>query len=155
MFAYIPHIAALYEAGFFQSSVQIELIVFAFLFPVSAKRSEISSASKPVRETSKSLPSRSAINSASLSLDAYWRSKSKPYKIFFYATLDQIHKFTFGLEKNTDAYNEDEQKAVKRWMMRVAMQQAFEPRGDLYIYIADHQHIPVEQIIKYEVMDTD
>ena len=89
------------------------------------------------------------------SLDAYWRSKSKPYKIFFYATLDQIHKFTFGLEKNTDAYNEDEQKAVKRWMMRVAMQQAFEPRGDLYIYIADHQHIPVEQIIKYEVRDTD
>lgn len=35
------------------------------------------------------------------SLDTFWRVKSKPYKVFFYATLDQIHKFTFNLEKTT------------------------------------------------------
>ena len=29
-------------------------------------------------------------------LDAYWKAKSKPYKVVFYATAEQIHKFTFN-----------------------------------------------------------
>jgi len=85
-------------------------------------------------------------------LDAFWRAKSKPYKIFFYATVDQIHKFTFGLEKNYDPYTEDEQEAVKNWMLRMALDQAFDPGGEHYIYIRDNEYIPPEQIIRCEIV---
>lgn len=88
------------------------------------------------------------------SLDAFWRAKSKPYKVFFYATLDQIHKFTFDLEKNNDPYTEDEQAIIKDWMLSMAVDQAFDPGGEHYIYIRDHQHIPPEQIIKCEIIET-
>ena len=83
-------------------------------------------------------------------LDAFWRSKSKPYKIIFYATLEQIHKFTFGLEKNYDPYTENEQETIKKWMLRMALDQAFDPGGEHYIYIRDNEYIPSEQIIRCE-----
>lgn len=85
-------------------------------------------------------------------LDAFWRSKSKPYKIFFYATVDQIHKFTFGLEKNYDPYTESEQEVIKNWMLCMALDQAFDPGGEHYIYIRDYEYIPPEQIIRCEIM---
>ena len=85
-------------------------------------------------------------------LDTFWRSKSKPYKIFFYATIDQIHKFTFGLEKNYDPYTEEEQESIKKWMLRMALDQAFDPGGEHYIYIRDCKYIPSEQIIRCERM---
>ena len=87
-------------------------------------------------------------------LDAFWRAKSKPYKVFFYATLDQIHKFTFDLEKNYDPYTEDEQGIIKDWMLNMAVNRAFGPEYEHVIYIRDHQHIPPEQIIKCEIIET-
>ena len=86
-------------------------------------------------------------------LDAFWRSKSTPYKVFFYATVDQIHKFTFDLEKNYDPYTESEQETIKNWMLRMAIDQAFDPGGEHYIYIRDYQHISPEQIIKCEILN--
>ena len=86
------------------------------------------------------------------SLDAFWKSKSEPYKIFFYATLEQIHKFTFDLEKNSDIYTDEEQESVKRWMLAMAINQAFDPSIEHCIYIRDYQHIPPEQIIRCEKM---
>ncbi len=83
-------------------------------------------------------------------LDAFWRDKSKPYKIFFFATADQIQKFTFDLKKDCNPYTKDEQESIKDWMLRKAIDQAFDSRGEDYIYIRDYQHIPPEQIIKYE-----
>ena len=50
-------------------------------------------------------------------LDAFWRAKSKPYKVFLYATLDPIHKFTFDLENNYDIYTEDKQRIKKDRML--------------------------------------
>lgn len=85
------------------------------------------------------------------SLDSFWRAKSKPYKVFFFATLDQIHKFTFDLEKNYDPYTEHEQEAVKKWMLKKAVEQAYGANNEYYIYIRDYQHIPPEQIIKCEI----
>ena len=87
-------------------------------------------------------------------LDAFWKAKSKPYKIFFYVTADQIHKFTFGLQKNYDIYSEYEQGAVKKWMLSMAVDQAFSPRGEEYIYIRDHVYIPPDQIIRCELIDS-
>lgn len=89
------------------------------------------------------------------SLDSFWRDNSKPYKVFFYATLDQIHKFTFDLENNCDPYTEQEQDSIKKWMLRMAISQAFDPGGECFIYIRDHQHIPPEQIISCEVLKSD
>lgn len=86
-------------------------------------------------------------------LDEFWRSQSTPYKVFFYATVDQIHKFTFGLEKNYDLYTDSEQESIKNWMIRMAIDQAFDPGGEHYIYIRDYQHIPPEQIIICEMME--
>lgn len=86
-------------------------------------------------------------------LDDFWRAKSKPYKIFFFATVDQIHKFTFDLEKNYDPYTEDEKEVIKNWMLRRAIDQAFDSGGEHYIYIRDYQYIPPEQIIKCELME--
>lgn len=86
-------------------------------------------------------------------LDDFWRTRSKPYKVFFFATLEQIHKFTFDLEKNDEPYNDEEQKKVKQWMLRMAINQAFDPGGEHYIYVRDHQFIPPEQIIKCEIIE--
>ncbi len=94
------------------------------------------------------------MSSKAKNLDAFWRAKSKPYKVFFYTTLDQIHKFTFDLEKNYDPYTEDEQGIIKDWMLCMAVDRAFDPGGEHYIYIRDHQHIPPEQIIKCELIET-
>lgn len=85
-------------------------------------------------------------------LDDFWRSKSTAYKVFFYATAAQIHKFTFGLEKNDDPYTEDEQAAIRNWMLRMAVDQAFDPGGEHYIYIRDNEYIPPEQIIRCEIL---
>ena len=85
-------------------------------------------------------------------LDTFWRSKSKPYKIIFYATMDQIHKFTFGLEKNYAPYTTDEQETVKNWMLKKALDRAFDPCGEHYIYIRDNEYIPPEQIIRCEAL---
>lgn len=85
-------------------------------------------------------------------LDAFWRSKSKPYKIIFYATVDQIHKFTFGLEKNYDPYTKDEEETIKNWMLCMALGQAFDPGGEQYIYIRDNEYISPKQIIRCDML---
>lgn len=85
-------------------------------------------------------------------LDAFWSAKSTPYKIVFYATVNQIHKFTFDLEKNYEPYTELEQDAIKKWMLINAVDRAFEPCGERFIYIRDDEYIRAEQIIRCEKM---
>jgi len=86
-------------------------------------------------------------------LDAYWKSISKPYKVFFYAVADQIHKFTFDLEENCNPYTVYEQDAVKKWMVINAVDRAFEPCHECVLYVRDNVHILPEQIIRCEIMD--
>jgi len=95
------------------------------------------------------------LSSKAKELDEYWRSNSKPYKVFFYVTADQIHKFTFDLEKNYLPYSACEQEQIKRWMLGWAVDRAFDPCSDLYIYIRDYEYVPPEQIISCEIMDQD
>ena len=85
-------------------------------------------------------------------LDAFWTAKSTPYKVVFYATADQIHKFTFDIEKNNDPYTLSEQESIKKWMLINAVDRAFDPYGELYIYIRDDMYIPPEQIVSCERM---
>ncbi len=94
-----------------------------------------------------------ALSRKAKKLDLWWREKSAPYKVVFYATAEQIHKFTFDLDKNYEPYSEEEQECIKRWMMIAAVDRAFNPCGEKYIYIRDGVHIPPEQIIRYEKID--
>lgn len=88
-------------------------------------------------------------------LDAFWRAKSTPYKVFFYATVNQIHKFSFDdLPNNFEPYSESELTHIKKWMLRNAIDRAFSNCFDeKYIYIRDNDYIPSEQIIKCEIME--
>lgn len=71
----------------------------------------------------------------------------------FYATADQIHKFTFNLEKSYTPYTEYEQEVVKEWMLSTAADRAFGPCGERFIYIRDNEYIRPEQIIDYNILD--
>ena len=88
-------------------------------------------------------------------LDAFWRAKSTPYKVIFFANVNQIHKFTFDdLPKNYESYSENEITYIKNWMLRNAIDRAFSNCFDeKYIYIRDYEYIPPEQIIKCEIME--
>lgn len=86
-------------------------------------------------------------------LDAFWSAKSAPYKVVFFATVDQIHKFTFDLEKNYCPYTEYEQDQIKKWMLTNAVERAFEPCGTRSIYIRDDEYIRPQQIICCEKMN--
>lgn len=88
-------------------------------------------------------------------LDEYWKSNSKPYKVLFYANADQIHKFTFDLDENNEPYTDDEREMIKKWMLRMAVDQAFSPGSEKYIYIRDHVFIPPEQIISCELINSE
>ena len=92
------------------------------------------------------------LSSEAQKLDSFWSAKSKPYKIYFYATADQIHKFTFDLEKNYYPYTLPEQSALKKWMLLTAVDRAFEYCHEKFIYIRDNCYISPEQIIRYEQM---
>lgn len=92
------------------------------------------------------------ISSGANQLELFWRKESRPYKVFFYATLEQIQKFTFDLEKNRAPYTKNEQEAVKAWMLRLALNRAFNHSDEQYLYINDHMHIPPKQIIRCELL---
>lgn len=83
-------------------------------------------------------------------LDNFWKSKSEPYKVVFYATIDQIHKFNFDLEKNSNEFTEEELTHIKRWVFSNAIDRAFSNISERYIYIRDEVHIPPEQILRCE-----
>ena len=67
-------------------------------------------------------------------LDAYWKAKSKPYKVVFYATAEQIHKFTFGeLNRNSLPYTEYEQNVIMKIMTEITDDaETVKYRGDVF-----------------------
>ena len=87
-------------------------------------------------------------------LDTFWRKNSTPYKILFYATAEQIHKFTFDLKQSNEPYTKFEEDAIRKWMLINAIDRAFEPCGERFIYIRDEEYIPPNQIIRCEPMLT-
>ena len=80
-------------------------------------------------------------------LDDFWKDNSTPYKVIFFANINQIHKFTFDdLPKNYEPYSESEITYIKKWMLRNAIDRAFSNCfDDKYIYIRDYEYIPPEQ----------
>lgn len=85
-------------------------------------------------------------------LDSYWRSKAKSYRIDFYATLDQVHRFNFELDELNDPpydgwFELDDDMKIKKWMLSHAIERAY---GDLemqFLYIKDGVTVPANQIV--------
>ena len=83
-------------------------------------------------------------------LDGVWRSKSKSYKIDFYATIDQIHRFSFELDefKDEGQLELDDEMKIKKWMLSYAIDRAAKKLDTQFLYVKDDVIISPEQIIE-------
>ena len=91
-------------------------------------------------------------------LEQYWYNKSKPYKVNFYATINQIQRFTFDLDEINDPPYDNwlelsEDMRIKKWLLSHAIDRAYNGRDELYLYIKDDVIIPPEQIIDIIELD--
>lgn len=77
-----------------------------------------------------------------------WTKRSKSYKVNFYATIDQIHRFNFGLNETQEELTEEEIEQIKRWMVSHAVDRANSNLfSEVFLYVKDEIDIPPEQII--------
>ena len=93
------------------------------------------------------------ISQNGIDVDCYWRNNHTSYIVTFFAYIDQIHKFQFNLEDNNFEYTEDELWTIKRWMLSLAIDRAYDELNEEYLYIRDNMYIPPEQIIKIEELE--
>ncbi|MEG0641408.1 MAG: hypothetical protein RR515_02325 [Clostridium sp.] len=81
-----------------------------------------------------------------------WIKKSISYKVNFYAYIEQLQRFNFGLSKEGDSsysyYGEltDEQK-IKKWLLSHAIDRVNNNLSKVYLYVKDYVDIPSEQIL--------
>lgn len=84
-----------------------------------------------------------------------WEKLSKPYKVHFYATIDQIAPFCFDLNTDSDPPFDDwtdlsfEQRLKKR-LLSYAIDRSYGDLGTQFLYIRDDHSIPPCQIISIE-----
>ncbi|EHK2367345.1 hypothetical protein [Clostridium perfringens] len=86
------------------------------------------------------------------SMEDRWCKQSTSYRVDFYAYFDQLQRFTFDLDEESDPnYNNwteltDEQK-LKKWMLSHAIDRINSDLGEVYLYVKDDLDIPPEQIL--------
>ena len=86
-------------------------------------------------------------------LEEYWKSHSKSYRIDFYATIEQVTRFTFELDRinNPPFYDWlylDDKMKIKKWMLSYAIDRADNNANTKYVYIRDNINIPPDQIVE-------
>lgn len=86
-------------------------------------------------------------------LETYWTAMSKAYKVEFYATYDQINNITFNVDRYCCENIEEQFVKVKKWMLINAVDKAFDPVGEIYLYIKDDMFIPATQILCCEEVE--
>lgn len=80
-----------------------------------------------------------------------WAKHSKSYKVNFYATIDQIHRFNFDLNETKEELTDDEIGQIKRWMVSHAIDRANNDLfSEVFLYVKDKTDIPPEQITNCE-----
>lgn len=87
-------------------------------------------------------------------VDAYWRKNSKCYKVYFKVPLSQIHRFTFNFDEGDNEYSKEEMFLLKRKMLSIALNVAYDGSSQYYIYLKDDEYIHPEQIIRCEEIIT-
>lgn len=85
-------------------------------------------------------------------VESCWRSKAKSYRIDFFATVDQVHRFNFELDEFRDPPYEgwidlDDEMKLKKWMLSHAIDRAHNDLGMTFLYIKDDVIVPPNQII--------
>lgn len=85
-------------------------------------------------------------------LEDFWMRNSKSYRIDFFATVDQVHRFNFELDEFRDPPYEDwqdldDEMKLKKWMLSHAIDRARDILGMTFIYIKDDVTVPPNQII--------
>ena len=91
-------------------------------------------------------------------LERCWKNNAKSYRIEFYATIEQIQRFNFGLDEFQDPPYEgweklnDEMK-IKKWMLSHAIDRASNVLNEDYLYIKDDVIIPRSQILKISKLE--
>lgn len=88
------------------------------------------------------------------SVEQYWETHSKSYRVDFYVTKEQVHRFNFELDEFRDPPYEgwqelDDEMKLKKWMLSHAIDRAYDKLGEVYLYIKDELTVPPEQIISY------
>ena len=80
-----------------------------------------------------------------------WAKRSKSYKVNFYATINQIHRFNFDLNETQEELTDEEIMHIKRWMVSHAIDRAYNNLlSEVFLYVKDEIDIPPEQIISCE-----
>ena len=89
-------------------------------------------------------------------LEEYWKTKSKTFLIEFYATVNQMNKFTFDscldehIMNPIDETEEiDDNQKIRRWLLIKAIDRIYNPIDETYAYIEDEGYIPTNQILRY------
>lgn len=86
-------------------------------------------------------------------LESYWRKKSKSYKINFYASINQVERFNFQLDRLKDPpyagwENLNDEMKIKKWMLSHAIERGFTGLSyDRVLYIKNDVIIPPDQIL--------
>ncbi|WP_205087639.1 hypothetical protein [Veillonella magna] len=85
-------------------------------------------------------------------VENFWRSKAKSYRVDFFVTVDQVHRFNFELDEYRDPPYEDwdeldDEMKLKKWMLSHVIDRAHDDLGMTTLYIKDDVTIPANQII--------
>lgn len=86
-------------------------------------------------------------------IEQYWETYAESYRVDFFVTKDQIHRFNFELDEFRDPPYEgwcdlDDDMKTKKWMLSHAIDRAFDNnRSELCLYIKDELIVPPDQII--------
>lgn len=77
-------------------------------------------------------------------LDNYWKIHAKSYRIDFYVTINQVNKYSFGLDEQTDINDDME---IKKWMLSHAIDRINDNSEPKCLYVKDGTVVHANQII--------
>lgn len=85
-------------------------------------------------------------------VEVVWRNRAKSYRVDFYATVNQVHRFNFELDEYRDLPYEgwfelDDEMKLKKWMLSHAIDRAHDDLSMTILYVKDDVVIPANQII--------
>lgn len=85
-------------------------------------------------------------------VETFWKNKAESYRVDFYTTVDQVHRFNFELDEYRDPPYEgwfelDDEMKLKKWMLSHAIDRAHDDLRMTFLYVKDDVIIPTNQII--------
>lgn len=87
-------------------------------------------------------------------VEKYWKEHANSYRVDFFVTKDQVHRFNFSLDEYRDPPFEDwteldDDTKIKKWMLAHAIYRAYDQLNEEFLYIKDGAIVPPDQILSY------